>query len=701
MSCCKFLILCIITAACGLVAPAQYLSPQCRQTLTDSLRRELTKAHTSTDSATLLYNILDLAEPREYPHVAQELLAVGQHMGDQWVQVDAIANMALESNSVAQLDSLRDLLLLLPKDDDRQIIETLLAMYRAERHHFNSAQELSDEIKRRVVQLNRNKHSNALSVYDRTAQLSAVAVYVGRISDGAVIAEIFDRLDREIIKLPHDKGLRLKNKFYEAAAKTYLRNDLPQKSLENDRKLLANIDRMEVNFRRHSRPYKSMQTERFMVLRRMLMSYPTLSLHEVTHLYDRVEQITANNPTLKALDEQEPIARMALLMKQQHYAEAIPLLQRLLSQTHDIFEQRYYLRQLKTAAIATDNKALLLDTEMQYSDVLERYIDLRAKERLRELEVAHAFESESLKGAEELLSYHHRMLISAAIALGLLLLMLLSLGLMTRRLARRRKQLAAANQRLEDERAHLQNVKQELSQALQRSSEMELQKTKLINYITNEVMLPIAPIVEYSQMIIDNAQGENKRYLEQFMSVVAVNVALLQGLITDVKDLSVADSGKLRSRHIPVDLNDVAKLAAKSINGQVAPDVALKLHLPTPAVVAMTDPQRVEMILLNLLSNAAKFTAEGEINLTLSSNPDRGEAEFTVTDTGCGIPADKAEVIFERFEKLNPEVDGSGLGLSVCRLVAKSLRARVELDTTYSGPGARFRFILPLTTPEE
>ena len=71
-----------------------------------------------------------------------------------------------------------------------------------------------------------------------------------------------------------------------------------------------------------------------------------------------------------------------------------------------------------------------------------------------------------------------------------------------------------------------------------------------------------------------------------------------------------------------------------------------------------------------------------------------GDAIFSVTDTGIGVPADKAEVIFNRYEKLNPDIEGSGLGLSVCQLVARALNATVRLDTTYPGPGARFLLIL-------
>lgn len=99
---------------------------------------------------------------------------------------------------------------------------------------------------------------------------------------------------------------------------------------------------------------------------------------------------------------------------------------------------------------------------------------------------------------------------------------------------------------------------------------------------------------------------------------------------------------------------------------------------------------------MNLLVNAAKFTEEGSITLCGNITDDGNCYKFSVTDTGIGIPAGKEEVIFERFEKLNKQTQGIGLGLSVSRLIATALGGRVYVDPDYKSRGARFIFIIPV-----
>ncbi|MCQ2236964.1 MAG: HAMP domain-containing histidine kinase, partial [Bacteroidales bacterium] len=90
-----------------------------------------------------------------------------------------------------------------------------------------------------------------------------------------------------------------------------------------------------------------------------------------------------------------------------------------------------------------------------------------------------------------------------------------------------------------------------------------------------------------------------------------------------------------------------------------------------------------------------KHTSEGVITLNASLREKPGYLTLSVTDTGIGVPADKAEIIFERFEKLNIFSQGSGLGLAICKLIADMLKGDVRLDTSYTGGGARFVFEIP------
>ena len=112
-----------------------------------------------------------------------------------------------------------------------------------------------------------------------------------------------------------------------------------------------------------------------------------------------------------------------------------------------------------------------------------------------------------------------------------------------------------------------------------------------------------------------------------------------------------------------------------------------------------TDESRLQQVLINLLINATKFTTEGNITLTLEKESET-MALFTVTDTGCGIPPEKQNQIFNRFEKLNEGAQGTGLGLSICQLIIEQIGGKIWIDPEYTG-GARFRFTHPIGPTKE
>ena len=122
---------------------------------------------------------------------------------------------------------------------------------------------------------------------------------------------------------------------------------------------------------------------------------------------------------------------------------------------------------------------------------------------------------------------------------------------------------------------------------------------------------------------------------------------------------------------------------------------AFELDITEEAYVVRTDAQRLKQVFMNLLTNAAKFTREGSIRIGMKVDKEENMIIFSVTDTGCGIPKEKAEKVFERFEKLDEYVQGTGLGLSITRLIVEKLGGKIWIDTTYT-QGARFVFTHPL-----
>ena len=144
----------------------------------------------------------------------------------------------------------------------------------------------------------------------------------------------------------------------------------------------------------------------------------------------------------------------------------------------------------------------------------------------------------------------------------------------------------------------------------------------------------------------------------------------------------------------------MAQAAISSSEHRLQPGVQLRYVPEDPQPFTFTtDPRRVQQILINLITNACKHTSEGEIVVGSSLSEKPGYMAYSVTDTGPGIPREQAEVIFERFTKLNEFVQGTGLGLSICRDIASRMGAEVYLDTTYTG-GSRFVFLVPVNPPK-
>ena len=186
---------------------------------------------------------------------------------------------------------------------------------------------------------------------------------------------------------------------------------------------------------------------------------------------------------------------------------------------------------------------------------------------------------------------------------------------------------------------------------------------------------PLNAIVGFSELLASSEYSEEEKI--RFAGEVNHSSELLLNLVNDVLDLSRLESGKIKFSVKPNDLVACCQRALDSIRHTLN-----------------TDALRLQQLLTNLLSNAAKFTSEGEINLSFTVDEGKEEVRFSVTDTGCGIPEDKCEKIFERFEKLDDFIQGTGLGLSVCQIISEQLNGSLSVDISYKD-GARFVFIHP------
>ena len=146
--------------------------------------------------------------------------------------------------------------------------------------------------------------------------------------------------------------------------------------------------------------------------------------------------------------------------------------------------------------------------------------------------------------------------------------------------------------------------------------------------------------------------------------------------------------------YAPTDVVDLSRNMLLSVEGQAQSGVKMNFVCAESSREVETDPQKLGQVIVNLLTNACKFTREGHINLELSF--DDNAMNFSVSDTGRGVPAEMTERIFMRFEKVDEFVQGTGLGLSLCRMIVEKFGGKIWLDSSYT-QGARFCFRIPLS----
>lgn len=247
------------------------------------------------------------------------------------------------------------------------------------------------------------------------------------------------------------------------------------------------------------------------------------------------------------------------------------------------------------------------------------------------------------------------------------------------------------NELLQEKDSLIESEKQ-LRAVARAAEEANRKKSAFIANISHEVRTPLNAIVGFSELLASSAYGEKENV--EFAGLVNHNSELLLNLINDVLDLSRFESGKIQFAIKPNDLVACCQRSMDSIRHRIKPGVKLTFTPSHDPYTLNTDVLRLRQLLTNLLSNAVKFTSSGEINLSFTVDEKKEEVLISVTDTGCGIPIDKHEQIFERFEKLDEFIQGTGLGLSVCQIIAEQLNGSLVVDSSYT-KGARFIFIHP------
>ncbi|MCZ2644565.1 ATP-binding protein [Bacteroides fragilis] len=233
-----------------------------------------------------------------------------------------------------------------------------------------------------------------------------------------------------------------------------------------------------------------------------------------------------------------------------------------------------------------------------------------------------------------------------------------------------------------------------LYEAKDRAEESNRLKSAFLANMSHEIRTPLNAIVGFSDVLASGGSSEEDQ--RNYFRIIQSNSDLLLRLINDILDLSRLEANKVILTPEACDVVQLCRQALSSVEmSRRESGNRFVFETKTDSFVLQTDIQRLQQVLINLLTNAAKFTKNGTITLQFEVEKEKNRVLFAVADTGCGIPKEKQKQVFERFEKLNEYAQGTGLGLSICKLTVDKWGGDIWIDPDYED-GARFVVSHPL-----
>ena len=243
--------------------------------------------------------------------------------------------------------------------------------------------------------------------------------------------------------------------------------------------------------------------------------------------------------------------------------------------------------------------------------------------------------------------------------------------------------------KLKDE---LQESESALREAKDRAEESSRLKSAFLANMSHEIRTPLNAIVGFSDVLASGGTSVDEQ--QGYVDIIKTNSDLLLRLINDILDVSRLEADRVTFTIEKCDVVPLCQQVLASVSQARKSENKYIFECDRESVDLRTDTQRLQQVIINLLSNADKFTRNGKITLKLEVDDEKRVATFSVSDTGTGIPLEKQKLVFERFEKLNEYVQGTGLGLSICKLTVEKWGGEIWVDPGYTD-GARFVFTHP------
>lgn len=243
-----------------------------------------------------------------------------------------------------------------------------------------------------------------------------------------------------------------------------------------------------------------------------------------------------------------------------------------------------------------------------------------------------------------------------------------------------KKQLEKSDKELKKDKEMLLLSEKKLFLAMKKAEASNLLKDTFLANLSHEIRTPLNSIVGFSSLL-GNMQQKNEA--KEYVSIIKHNSDLLLKLVNDAVNVTLLQTGQIPFTIEEVEICDICHALVQDYAMKAKPGVVVEANLNQKAFILKTDKKYFKQVLENLLSNAVKFTDKGRITLSIEHAEDGKFIRFIVTDSGSGIPESLQNKIFDAFEKQDTFIQGMGLGLTICKLIAQGLNGSIHLDTEY------------------
>jgi signal transduction histidine kinase len=296
---------------------------------------------------------------------------------------------------------------------------------------------------------------------------------------------------------------------------------------------------------------------------------------------------------------------------------------------------------------------------------------------------------------DDLLLTNHPGLLAAIIAAAIIVILTVFVVLSEATKREAIIQIAAATRRLEQLVADEQRARDLAAEAVAANAA----KSAFLATMSHELRTPLNIILGYSELALEHLEERGDDETAEDLRRVHGAGQHLLGLISDVLDLSRIEAERIDLGREPFDLEEMIREMVLSFQPlALRADIELRAEVPVDLIVTGLDRTRVRQILLNLVSNAVKFTRAGQVHLRAHRVDDGRAVEISVRDSGIGIPPDKLEVIFLPFTQVDPSTtrryEGTGLGLAISRRLCELMGGALTAESTL-GRGSTFTVRLP------